>query len=87
MDQNEWSEDKRRSLRLVQILTLLTGFIFVIAAVVMFIIGGNDIESEMALIALVLLLVGFGDFVIAFFVFRKASEVNIVRDGDTDDTF
>jgi hypothetical protein len=81
MNDDQFTDTRRRNLRAVQLITLLSGLAFMIAAAVLLTI--SDIGSEMYFIALVLLVIGLGDMVIAFFVFRSASRLDSRRPNDS----
>ena len=73
MDIEQLEKQRLRSLRLVQMITLITGISFIVAGVVLYLMNEAG-DSSMQLIAIVLVLVGIGDLVIAFFLFQRMAE-------------
>ena len=63
----------RSNVRLVQLLLMLTGIGFIVAGAVVLLLAGSQ-GLEMVVLGIALIAVGFGDLVVAFFVFRGASE-------------
>ena len=63
----------KSNLRLVQLLVMLSGIGFIIAGAVILALNGAD-GGDMTVFGLAMIAVGFGDLVVAFFVFRGASE-------------
>ena len=63
------------NMRLVQLLVMLSGVIFIIAGMVLMVLNGAE-GGEMMVFGIALLVVGFGDLVVAFFVFRGVTEVS-----------
>ena len=70
-------------LRIVQLVVVLSGIVFVAAGVLIALLGGAA-DTTVLVLAAALIAVGFGDIIVAFFVFRRASEMNIRRPGDLD---
>jgi len=81
MQDYDGEAEKRRSMRIVQLLVILSGVSFVIVgAVILLALAGSD--QVMMLLGTVLMLAGFGDMIVAFFVFRGASESTIPKPTD-----
>ncbi len=70
-------------LRIAQLVVVLSGIALVAAGVLIALLGGASDPSVLVLAA-ALIAVGLGDLIVAFFIFRRASEMNIRRPGGLD---
>ena len=81
MQNRNGEAEKSRTQRIVQLLVILSGVSFIIfGAVILLALAGSD--QTMMLLGTVLMLAGFGDLIVAFFVFRGASERAIPKPPD-----
>ncbi len=72
MNNNDPDAAKSRNNRIVQLLMLISGLAFIIVGAFLLISGDGEAETHMLILAVALIIVGFSDLVLAFFVFRGA---------------
>ena len=68
-------------LLIVQLVVVLSGIAFVAVGVLVALVGGSS-DPAVIILAAALIAIGFGDFIIAFFIIRRASEMKIQRPGN-----
>jgi uncharacterized membrane protein HdeD (DUF308 family) len=71
MNGDDAQSSKSGNVRFVQFLLLISGLAFIAAGVFLLATGGMDPGSRMTLLAAALIVVGFGDLFLAFFIFRR----------------
>jgi hypothetical protein len=72
---------KSGNLRFVQFLLVISGLAFIAAGVFLLATGGMEPGSQMTLLAALLIVVGFGDLFLSFFIFRRDSRAGGSGDG------
>jgi len=74
MNNRDVADGRNRQYRIIQLLMAISGLAFVAVGVVLLVSGGGGADIQMTVLAIALIIIGFGDLVLAFFVFRGADK-------------